>query len=826
MIKKSLFLAFISFLFISNLFSQNFLKAKVENEKNEALSGAVITVKGTNIQVLSNSEGVFELKNLKNGLHVFQISFVGYEKLETEILIPNNEFLSFKLKESSFLSEEIVVKATRADQKTPFSYSNLEKDEIKSNYSGEDIPFLLNLMPSVVNTSETGIGIGYTGIRIRGSDASRINVTINGIPLNDSESHSVFWVNMPDFANSVSSVQVQRGVGTSTNGAGAFGASVNFKTESINPQAFAEINADFGSFSTYKTSIKAGSGLINQHFAFDIRLSSIQTDGFVRNGFANHKSFALNAAYLTPKSFFKVNIISGNQKTGITWWGNPQEMLETDRTYNPSGQYTDYYGNTKYYDNETDNYIQTHYQLHFSHEINSNLNINLSAHYTRGDGYYEEYKPTFDGWDYNTFESYGLPDIELNTTEITVGDKTFQFPESKISASDMIRRKMLANDFYGGVFSLNYIGEKFDFSFGTAANIYDGDHFGKILWSAWNGDMAKNYQWYFNNATKKEMNAFAKINYALSPKINLFADAQFRTIAYKMEGLDDDFKDLKQEHQFNFFNPKAGIWFTITQKQSAYASFAVAHREPTRTNFKDASGDILATPKAEILYDYEIGYQFLKQNFQTQVNFYYMDYFNQLVPTGEKSDVGYDIMSNVENSYRTGVELVTCFKLSSWFEWNFSTTLSQNKIKNFVEYADYYDADWNDLGHNAKELGETNIAYSPNIILGNSFTFYPIKNLSISLLSKYVGEQYFDNTSSENRKLEAYFVNNLLLKYDFRIKNVKNISFRFQVNNLLNSEYSSNAYGGNYYVGNEEITWAYYFPQAGIHFLTGIAFRF
>jgi len=811
----------------SNLLAQNNFKGTVYNSKGEKLTGANVLIKSTTIGTTSDANGNFELKNVSNGQHILQVSFMGYNAQEVSIEVPQmGQNLVIHLKESDIFTGEVNVKATRANDKTPFAFSNISQDDIKSRNTGEDIPFLLALEPSIVTTSETGTGFGYTGMRVRGSDATRINITVNGIPLNDSESHGVYWVNMPDFANSVSNIQIQRGVGTSTNGSGAFGASINFKTKGISRKAFAEIDAAVGSFNTYKTSVNAGSGLINEHFAVDVRLSRMESDGFVRNAFADHKSFGVNAAYITDKSLLQASIFSGNQRTGITWWGNPKEMLEVDRTYNPAGEHTDYYGNKQYYTDETDNYIQTHYQLHFSHEFNSNLNLSAALHYTRGDGFYEEYKPAFDGWGFNSFEAYGLPNIVLGSSQITVGDKVFDFPDQEISATDMIRRKLMANDFYGAVFSLNYATEKVDFSFGAATNIYDGDHFGKILWTQWNADLTKNHEWYFNNGTKKEFNTFAKANYEITNNLNAYADIQFRHIGYKMNGIDDDLKVLDQTHNFNFVNPKVGLFYQVNENQNIYVSFAMANREPTRTNFKDATGDSNSTPKAETLMDYEAGYSYSSEIFAANANFYYMDYNDQLVLTGQKSSVGYDIMTNVAKSHRTGIEISVAVKPLEFIQWKASLTLSENKIENYIEYAKYYDADWNKLGYFAKELGETDISYSPNVIASSQLTFIPIKNLNISIISKYVGDQYYDNTSSENRKIDAYFVNNALITYNFDTKKVKNISLMLQINNLFNLEYSNNAYGGYDYLDGKDSNWSYYFPQAGINFLSGIRLSF
>lgn len=824
MFKKISFILLLSVLF-SGVYAQHSLKGYVQGEKGEPLYGANVFFPDIQKGVVTNFDGSFEIKGLKAGKRTLKVSYLGYKTKEIEVDVSSKSVLYVSLKKSDILSGEVIVKATRADSKTPFAFTDISAEEIQSRNTGEDITYLLNLEPSVVTTSETGTGFGYTAMRIRGSDATRINITVNGIPLNDSESQGVYWVNMPDFANSVSNIQIQRGVGTSTNGSGAFGASVNFKTENFHTKAFAEIDGTFGSFNTFKTSAKAGSGLINDRFAFDIRLSKMTTDGFIRNAFADHKSFAVNAAYITEKSLLKASIISGNQRTGITWWGNP-DVAENGREYNPAGEYTDYFGQTRYYDDQTDNYIQTHYQLHYSHEFNSNLNFSVAGHYTRGDGFYEQYKPAYGAWSSNDFEDYGLNGIKLGDSLVFIGNKQYVFPDSTIKSTDMIRRKMMANDFYGGVFSLNYSNEKLNFSFGTAWNKYDGDHFGNILWTQWGGDYAKDYEWYFNNGTKTEFNAFAKANYAVLQNLNLYADIQYRNISYLMEGNDDDLRVLDQTHDFNFVNPKAGLFFTPNQYQTVYASFAMANREPTRANFKDAQGDEEAMPSAETLYDYEAGYSYTGKAFGVKVNFYYMSYKDQLVPTGEKSSVGYDIMTNVEKSFRRGIEISTVVKPIDFISWNASLTLSQNKIENFVEYANYYDENWSWLYFKAKELGETDIAYSPNVIASSQLSFIPAKGLTISLISKYVGEQYFDNTSNEERKIEAYFVNNALVTYDFTTKLVKNISLKLQVNNLLNAEYESNAYGGFDYVNGEYANWSYYFPQAGINFLAGASFRF
>lgn len=802
------FFLFSCFVLLSAVaFSQYSLSGTVVNEQGEALIGANVLIENSFLGMATNSKGEFTFNGLKEGSYMLKISYLSYQAYSQNIQLTKSEKLKFTLKRSSIFSEEILVQSTRVSNKTPMAFTAISPSEIADRNSGEDIPYLLENQPSMVSTSETGTGFGYTGMRIRGTDASRINITVNGIPLNDSESHGVYWVNMPDFANSVETIQIQRGVGTSTNGAAAFGASVNFQTKSVDKKPYGELNSTFGSFGTHKENVKVGTGLINDRFSFNVRLSSLKSDGYIKRGFSDHRSFAASAAYYSGRSLLKFQVISGKQRTGITWWGVPQEKLETDRRYNPAGKYTDADGNTQFYDGQTDNYLQTHYQLHYAHELTAGWNFNAALHYTRGDGYYEQYKEDED------FADYQLPDIQIDGS-------------AAISSTKLIRRKMMGNDFYGFTASMHYKMNRITAAFGTSWNQYKGEHFGKIIWAKWANNMEKNHQWYFNEGDKTDFTAFAKANFAFAEKLNLFADMQYRKIDYQMSGKDDDLNNLGQSHLYNFFNPKAGIYLTISDKQEAYFSFAVANREPTRSNFKDATGDENATPKPETLYDFELGYNYRRQKVNLSVNFYYMNYKNQLVPTGEKSNVGYDIMTNVSSSYRAGVELSAAVILLKRLNWNANLTFSQNKIKNFVNYADYYAADWSFLGHNANEMGETDIAYSPQVVASSIFQVRLFKTLNISFITKYVGEQFFDNTSSSDRKLDAYLVNNLAINYRFKIKQASEIKLKFQINNLLDAKYSNNAYGGNWYEAGTEKTWAYYFPQAGINFLGGISLRF
>ncbi len=785
---------------------------KVADEQGNALQGATIVVKNTYLGTSADANGKYVFSKLKQGKYTLIASFMGYESATKTIDLQKDDEVNFTLKFSALMTDEVIVEATRAGGKTPMALSNLSNEQIVENNTGQDIPYQLSLMPSVVSSSEAGAGVGNTTMRIRGTDATRINVTINGIPLNDSESQGVYWVNMPDFGSSVDNVQVQRGVGTSTNGAAAFGATINFKTENVNSKPYAEVNNLAGSFNTLRNTVKVGTGLLKDHFSFDARYSRLSSDGFIDRAFSKHSSLFLSGNYYTEKSLLKFNVIHGNQRTGISWWGNPNihnpdvKPEDVDRQYNPAGEYKDDNGQTQFYDNQTDNYKQTHYQLFYSRELNNNLYLNTALHYTRGDGYYEQYKDGegYDEYGFNPFIIYG---------------------EDTITSTDLIRQKKMANDFYGFTASLKYKKNSIDAVLGGAWNKYDGDHFGNVIWTKY-GAIPNDYEWYRNNGTKTDFNVFAKVNYAVTSQLNIYGDVQYRHINYEMSGIDDDFRKLEQEHTFNFVNPKAGVFYTINNNNNVYASFAVAHREPTRANFKEAQGDLDACPKPETLYDYEVGYKYQSAKATAGVNLYYMNYKDQLVPTGEKSSVGYDIMTNVEKSYRMGIELVGGVQLFSKLKWDMNLTISKNRIKDFVSYASHYDTTTWKEAFLGTELGETHISYSPELIGASIINYEPFKNFNISLISKYVGEQYFDNTSSNDRKLDDYFVNNVRLNYSLTTKLVKQISFNVQINNVFNLEYENNAYGGHWFEAEQEKTWKYYFPQAGINFLAGINLKF
>ena len=778
------------------------IKGKVSDEKGNPLPGAGVTIINTFLGTYAGNDGNYSIKVPDNGIYSLRFSFTGYETVTRDINLKETGVLNVTMVPGLIMTGEVIVSATRAGYRTPVAYTNIGSDIISRQNSGQDLPFLMGLTPSLVETSEAGTGIGYTSLRIRGTEGSRINVTIDGIPLNDAESQQVFWVDLPDLASSVDNIQVQRGVGTSSNGAGAFGASVNIETKNPENKPFTEISSSAGSFNTIKNMVNAGTGLLANRFSFQIRYSDLRSDGYIDRTGSALRSACISGVYRTERSLLKTNIILGDEHTRISWWGVPAEMLSVNRRFNPAGEYEDENGNKKYYDNESDNYSQNHYQLIYSLNLNQYTTLNAALHYTSGKGYYEEYREN------QSFADYGLPFAMIGTT--------------RIDTTDLIRRKWMSNDFYGLVYSLNYRKRKIEAVLGGGMNIYKGNNFGKIIWMRNAGNTEKDYQWYLNTARKGEFSIYGKINYKFSDKIAGFGDIQYRHIFYNMSGPDDDLRDITQSHIFNFINPKAGIFCSVSSNQDAYLSFGVAHREPTRSNFKDASGDYKATPRPETLFDAEAGYNLRSNKAIIGLNFYTMIYNDQLVPTGELSNVGYQIMTNVENSYRAGIELTAGLKPVKRIDWNLSIAFSKNRIVGFTEYY----TDYSTGKYMSKYLGTVDIAYSPSIVGSGDLSYAFSENLKIHFISKYVGKQYFDNTMSRNRMIDPYLVNNLRIDFNPVIRRLRNTELQLFINNLFDARYESNAYGGLWHEGETEKTWAYFFPQAGINFLLrcGITF--
>ena len=677
------------------------------------------------------------------------------------------------------LLDEVLVSAVRVTTKTPVTFSNISKEELAQRNLGQDIPVLLNFLPSVITTTEAGNGVGYTGIRVRGSDATRVNITINGIPYNDSESQGTYWVNMPDFASSVESLQLQRGVGTSTNGAGAFGASLNMLTDSYSDRASGEISNSIGSFNTQKHTVKLSTGLMNNHFEIAGRLSALKSEGYVDRASSDLKSYFLQGTYVGKKTLIKALTFGGKEKTYQAWYGLDAATMESHRTFNYAGMFTDESGNTHFYDNQTDNYQQDHYQLHWNEKIVANWSTNLAFHYTKGKGYYEEYQEDQD------FSDYGLAPIAVAPT---------------VNITDLVRQKWLDNDFYGTTFSANYKTEKLDVILGGGWNKYEGDHFGKVIWARFASQSELGDHYYDDFSTKTDGNVFAKANYQLVDNLSFYGDLQVRNVHYKAEspetGLVND--------NFNFFNPKAGLNYEINSENILYASYAKANREPNRTDYENGS------PRPEKLNDFELGWRHASEKVKFNANAYYMGYKDQLVLTGELDNVGSPIRKNSGDSYRMGLEIDATFKLSKMWVISPNFTLSSNKNVDFVS------------GENGDlvNLGNTNIAYSPNFIAGNILNFSPIPAFKISLLSKYVSEQYMNNIEDAGGKLKDYFVNDFNASYEITTKSIfKSIVINALVNNIFNVDYISNGadYGGGY---------VYYYPQAGINFLAGLTMKF
>jgi iron complex outermembrane recepter protein len=672
--------------------------------------------------------------------------------------------------------DEVIVNATRINDKTPMTFSNFSKKDIAKRNLGQDIPILMNFMPSVVTTSDAGNGFGYTGIRVRGSDATRVNVTVNGIPYNDSESQGTYFVDMPDFASSLQSIQLQRGVGTSTNGSGAFGASLNMLTDSYSATSNAEISNSFGSFNSRKHTVKFSTGLLNDHFEIAGRLSNIQSNGYIDRAFSNLKGYFLQGTYVGKTTLIKAMIFGGNEKTYQAYYGIDEATLKINRTENPIGIFTDEFGVKRFYDNETDNYKQDHYQLHWNEKISEKWNTNLAFHYTKGQGYYENYKEDV------TFSDYGLVTTSGQTT------------------TDLIRQKWLDNDFFGSTFSVNFKDKKLDFIFGGSANIYEGNHFGKVIWSRFASNSELGDRYYDDFAKKTDATIFAKATYNINQKLIIYGDLQYRNVNYKANF---DPTNLVNE-KFRFVNPKAGITYIIQENQNIYFSYAKANREPNRTDYENGS------PKPEKLDDFEIGWRFANSKIQLNVNGFYMIYKDQLVLSGALDTVGNPIRTNVGKSFRRGIEIDANIKLSD--KWNVrpNISISENKNIDFI----------NNNGTIIENLGNTNIAYSPKIVTGNILNFKPIKNWELSMLSKFVGEQFLSNIEDQNSKLKDYYVQDFLVNFFLNPKKVfKSIEFSLLANNVFNNLYISNGadYGGGYVV---------YFPQAGSHFLAGMTLKF
>ncbi len=769
--------------------AQSLITGTVINKTNGSpLEGVSISVNQQG--ALTDSKGHFTIQLHKKGHYPLSATYLGFKAFNTSV--NTGETINIALEETGLFVKPIEISSLRAGKNAPFVHSTLSAEEIKKQNLGQDLPILLNELPGVVTNSDAGTGIGYTGLRVRGSDITRINVTVNGIPINDAESQGTFFVNMPDFASSVSSIELQRGVGTSTNGAGAFGATLNLSTNEFHEKAYGELNNSYGSFNSWKHTVKAGSGLINDHFTIDARLSKISSDGYIDRASSDLRSFYTSAAYISKKTAIRLNIFSGKEKTYQAWYGVPEAMLKTNRTYNPAG--TEKPGTP--YDNETDNYQQDHYQLFLNQEINTHLNFNVALHLTRGRGYYEEYKAA------QALADYGIAAPVING--------------GKVDTTDLVRQLWLDNYFYGSIFSVNRTGNKFNWSLGGGWNRYEGQHFGKVIWAF--AGIDKDHEYHRFPADKNDFNIYWKGEYKITEALRFFADLQYRNIQYNMNGFDAAPQYMPHVN-YDFFNPKAGLYYYLNTNNRIFASVAIGHKEPNRTDFESNIG--AGMPKPEMLRDLEAGYVWNNNIANIQANVYYMSYRNQLVQTGQLNDVGAYVRTNIPKSYRLGLEVQGNVKLGSMFNIAANAALSENKVQDFSGV--YYDAA---NAPHVLQFGNTNISYSPAFVGGYTLTARPVKNLTIDLQGKYVSRQYMDNTSNIASSLDPYFVSNLRFNYLVPQPLFRELGVQLLLNNIFNNLYQPNGSTYGSYVDGRVRPDNYYYPMAGFNFFVGVNIGF
>ncbi|SFQ19640.1 iron complex outermembrane recepter protein [Hymenobacter arizonensis] len=793
----------------------------------EPLPGATVLLDGAAGPATSTT-GSFSLPAVPVGRHELRISFLGYEPLVRQVQGQDAEqLLNAPLQPSAVLTGEALVTAQRASDRTATAYTNLGREDLAKRNFGQDLPYLLDQTPSVVVTSDAGTGVGYTDIRIRGTSNIGINMTINGVPLNDPESRGAFLVNLPDLASSINSLQVQRGVGTSQNGGAAFGASINISTLDVRREAYAETNNSYGSFNTWKNNVQFGTGLLGGHFTIDGRLSRIATDGYMNRASSDLKSYYLAAGYQAKNTLLKFITFSGREKTYQAWNGVPEPAITGNRallqTYVDNGELTapdaarvlqegrrySYYT----YDNQTDNYQQNHYQLHLSQGLGENWNLGAALHLTRGFGYYESFRAR------RRFSAYGLPNV-------VIGNQT-------ITRTDLIDQKWLDNYFYGGTFALNYQpkdNDKFQATLGGAANKFDNDHYGEIIWAQYATTIGRRQRYYFNNATKTDYNAYARATWQLLPRLGVYGDLQLRRIGYNIAGIEDDQNDVATRARYTFFNPKAGATFALAEGQQLYASFAVGQREPVRADFVDRpAGD--QTAKPERLEDFEAGYRFNRTGLdllggntavRLEANGFYMNYRDQLVATGQLNDVGAPLRTNVARSYRRGVELTGFVSANDLISLSSTLTLSQNRILNYQDVT--YDADFNPVAATPRT---SVISYSPAAVSAHTLEGQPVKNLRLAFLYKTVSRQFLDNSENTNRSIVPYQVLDFRVRYAIRPVFVKEIELAVLVNNVLNREYVANGYTYSYLGASSQLeTFNWYFPQSTRNFLASVNLKF
>jgi len=778
---------FILFLWLSfNAYAQEFkLSGMITGENQMALPGAVIEIEENAQKTTSDYEGFFNLKLPVGNYHI-KVSYTGFETVILPVKLQKDSFVRINLNPKAEKLGTVIVQAVKATNDMPVTQTNISQKSLQEQNLGQDVPYLIEMTPSVVVTSDAGAGVGYTGIRIRGISPQQINVTLNGVPLNDPESHSVYWVDVPDFAGSTESLQIQRGVGTSTFGSGAFGASINLETDRVSKVSYAQIQSSYGSFNTQKYSIKGSTGLLNKHFEFTGRYSKILSDGYIDRASSDLNSFYVSGTYKDEKNTLKAIVFGGSEVTYQAWYGVDKETFETNPTFNYAGAiYDDNWNVVDYYDNQIDNYKQDHYQLHFKRLLGENLFFNLTAHYTYGRGYYEQYKQAED------FADYGFAEYDLAGTHI--------------AQTDLIRRKWLDNDFYGIVASVQYKSDDHKIIIGLAKNEYDGRHFGRIIWTEKALNVDYNQEYYNNTGIKKTTSGFAKSLYQITDDLSLFTDIQFRKIDYSINGTLDWQYPFKSSDDLFFINPKIGLYYKPGYQHQFYVSLAQTHREPNRDDYVNNAPQM---PKSETLNDAEMGWKYQNDKLRSEVNLYGMFYKDQLVLTGKIDNVGNPIRENVGESYRTGIETQIAYQLSRDLELSGNLTFSDNRN------VDYKITD----GTQIINYGNTYLTYSPSVVGAGVLRWKPVENLKLDFTGKYVGKQYMDNRNIPESELEAYWTANFLATYHLTGKAFKNMEFSFKLNNIFDRKYASNGY-----------MWGdtpYYYPQAGRNFLAGVNIRF
>jgi iron complex outermembrane recepter protein len=796
---KNLLSAFCALLLPVLASAQFTISGKITDQQTgEVLPGASVVLTGTHTSVATDVSGIYQINGLQAGNYTIKVSYIGYQVVTNNIVLNSSQAFDFKLNKSNLLTEEVTVTATRASANAPIAYTNLNKSDIAPNNTGRGFEYLLDQTPSTVVSSNGGAGVGYTSIRIRGSDATRINVTLNGIPLNDAEDQGVYFVDLPDLASSVENIQVQRGVGTSTNGAGAFGASINIQTTTRRDSAYVELNSSAGSYGTVKNTVGLGTGLLDGHFSVDGRFSDVTSDGYIDRAFSELKSFFLTGAYYGKNSVIRLNVFSGYERTGQAWDGVPQDsVLKGNRRYNDLGLES----NGTFFGNQTDNYTQNYYQLLYDQKLSDKVSFNGALHFTKGYGYYEEYVNN------DSLKNYGVKPV-------TVGGTT-------IYTTDLTRQLWLSNNFYGATYNFTYHPQKnATFTLGGAYNEYDGDHYNNIQWTAQSAGISPGYQYADNTAQKNDFNIFGRAEYHLG-KFLLYGDIQYRHIYYSFLGFDENLNNVQEQVDLNFVNPKAGITYQMTDRSNVYASFSVGNHEPDRNDYTESTPS--SRPKPETLDDWEVGYRTHSSIFSGGINGFYMHYNNQLVLTGSLDYVGAAIRSNVKDSYREGIEADGKLIINQQLSWGLNAAISSNKVYNFQQYLYDYDNGETVL---YKQYNKTDIAYSPSFVGGSTISYHPTSHAEIAFISKYVSRQDLDNTSTVARSLDAYFVNDIRINYNFSIKSVKNIGIGLLIDNIFSEKYQSD--GATYpdIEGGKVVNYNYFFTQAPINFLLSLNLKF